>query len=501
MFQNSSENYETEIGICAQKGRRPTMEDTHQIIEVDGIIYVGVYDGHGGIRASNLVKDELHKKILLSLKPGDEESSIKKAFQEFDEEVVQKSLSEGRWTDGTCVVNVIITGSTAFISGIGDSEACLYKETEEVVNLTTTHNPTGNSPEIDRIRSLGGRVFFGRVEGILAVSRAIGDSEYKIPQKPQNYVSAIPYVKRIELDSTCKFIIMACDGLWDVCDHDCATKLVNNWLADGKTSQKCSELLVKYALDNDSTDNVTASVIVFHWKNNFSKMPVRSHSVEPPINELPKWVKLLPEVLDQSYFYMNENQADFCASKLGINCDFPCWVSQEIISRALFGENGVKSLRQVESFRKTFFVWAPEFSNVHTTFAYDEKPITINGEIYQGPEQYFQLQKSVGTCDEEKAKLLMKTATPDQAYGIGRNCQMRFDWEQRKDDVMYTTLYAKFSQYNDLKKLLLTTGSHQLVQLKPNDPYWGTGFDGSGLNRLGEILMKIRNVIFCRENY
>jgi ribA/ribD-fused uncharacterized protein len=140
-------------------------------------------------------------------------------------------------------------------------------------------------------------------------------------------------------------------------------------------------------------------------------------------------------------------------------------------------------------------VWATEFSNVHTTFAYSEKPIVIDGLSYPGPEQYFQLQKSVGTPDEEKAKLLMKNANPDQAYGIGRSCQMRPDWEDQKDMVMFKALTAKFTQQDDLKQLLLETGENLLVQLKPNDGYWGTGPDGRGKNKHAEILMMVRNTI------
>lgn len=166
-----------------------------------------------------------------------------------------------------------------------------------------------------------------------------------------------------------------------------------------------------------------------------------------------------------------------------------------MISFKLFGESGVKALKNAEEHHKRFFLWASEFSNVHTTFPFDEFSIIVDGEEYAGPEHYFQQQKSVGTKDEEKAKVLMKGANPDQVYGIGRACAMRHDWETVKDDIMYAALYAKFSQNEGLKNLLLETGDHLLVQMKPNDAYWGTGSNGQGQNMHATILMKVRDAV------
>jgi ribA/ribD-fused uncharacterized protein len=69
---------------------------------------------------------------------------------------------------------------------------------------------------------------------------------------------------------------------------------------------------------------------------------------------------------------------------------------------------------------------------------------------------------------------------------------MSEDWDERKEDVMEKAVYAKFSQHDDMKRLLLETQNFSLVQLKPNDPFWGTGSAGEGKNMLGCILMRIR---------
>lgn len=58
---------------------------------------------------------------------------------------------------------------------------------------------------------------------------------------------------------------------------------------------------------------------------------------------------------------------------------------------------------------------------------------------------------------------------------------------------MYEAVYAKFTQHDELKKLLLSTGYAILIEHTPHDKYWGGGGDGSGKNKLGKILMKVRN--------
>ncbi len=75
--------------------------------------------------------------------------------------------------------------------------------------------------------------------------------------------------------------------------------------------------------------------------------------------------------------------------------------------------------------------------------------------------------------------------------GLGRS-RMRRDWMAVRDDVMRTALMAKFTQHDDLRAVLLGTGAAVLVEHTNNDSYWGDGGDGSGVNRLGLLLMEVR---------
>lgn len=77
---------------------------------------------------------------------------------------------------------------------------------------------------------------------------------------------------------------------------------------------------------------------------------------------------------------------------------------------------------------------------------------------------------------------------------------MRSDWEKVKGDVMEVAIYAKFSQQQQLKRLLLLTGNHPLVQIKPTDGFWGSGKAGEGRNMQGVLLMKVRDRLRQEEN-
>jgi ribA/ribD-fused uncharacterized protein len=118
-------------------------------------------------------------------------------------------------------------------------------------------------------------------------------------------------------------------------------------------------------------------------------------------------------------------------------------------------------------------------------------PVTLKGKRYPTSEHYFQAMKFEGTEHEEAIR---KAAGPGAAAKMGRDRSrpLRKDWEAVKESVMAEVLYAKFTQHTDIKKILLGTGDAPLVEHTTNDSYWADGGDGSGKNRLGVLLMKVR---------
>jgi ribA/ribD-fused uncharacterized protein len=122
---------------------------------------------------------------------------------------------------------------------------------------------------------------------------------------------------------------------------------------------------------------------------------------------------------------------------------------------------------------------------------FSRHPIFLDGKRWPTSEHYFQAQKFAGTGREEEIRL---AKTPMEAANLGRSRRhpMRRDWEAVKEAVMYAALRAKFTQHDDLKAILLGTGDATLVEHTSNDSYWGDGGDGSGRNRLGQLLMRLR---------
>ena len=119
--------------------------------------------------------------------------------------------------------------------------------------------------------------------------------------------------------------------------------------------------------------------------------------------------------------------------------------------------------------------------------------VRIDDKTWPTSEHYFQAQKFVGTPYEEAIR---KLTTPREAFDFSRKPQVhgwrRNDWEVVKEDVMKKALLAKFTQHSDLHLMLLDTRNLELVEHTSNDNYWGDGGDGNGQNRLGYLLMSVR---------
>jgi len=77
--------------------------------------------------------------------------------------------------------------------------------------------------------------------------------------------------------------------------------------------------------------------------------------------------------------------------------------------------------------------------------------------------------------------------------GRDRKRKLRRDWESVKVSVMRLAITAKFTQHEDLKTILMSSGDAQIIEHTENDDYWGDGSDGRGKNMLGRILMETRN--------
>ncbi len=118
----------------------------------------------------------------------------------------------------------------------------------------------------------------------------------------------------------------------------------------------------------------------------------------------------------------------------------------------------------------------------------------LDGKFWPTAEHCFQAQKFAGT---EHELHVAKAKTPKEAAQRGRDrkAPLRADWESVKDDVMRRAVRRKFETHQEIRDLLLGTGDQELVENAPGDFYWGCGADGTGLNKLGLILMEVRTIL------
>ncbi|WOL17252.1 putative protein phosphatase 2C 27 [Canna indica] len=279
-------------GSCTNIGLRPSMEDEHICIDnladhvgevpnfqFPGAFY-GVFDGHGGTDAASFVRTNILKFIVEDdYFPCRMDEAIRSAFLRADYAFADTCSLD--ITSGTTALAALIFGRTLFIANAGDCRAVLGKR-GHAVDLSMDHKPNCIS-ERDRIEKLGGFVYDGYLNGQLSVARAIGDWHMKGSKGSACPLSAEPDLREASLTNEDEFLIMGCDGLWDVMSSQCAVTIVRKELMVHNDPERCSQELVREALKRDSRDNLTVVVVCFSPdappKISIPKYKVRKRSI------------------------------------------------------------------------------------------------------------------------------------------------------------------------------------------------------------------------------
>lgn len=132
-----------------------------------------------------------------------------------------------------------------------------------------------------------------------------------------------------------------------------------------------------------------------------------------------------------------------------------------------------------------------EFGEYGYLATYSNHGFFKDGIYWKTSEHYYQAQKFV----EPEVKLKIANAkTPKIASTIGRdrNLNLRSDWKEIKQNIMYDAVYFKFKQNKDILRKLLDTGNAELVEATVKENYWGCGPNNDGQNNYGKILVRVR---------
>ena len=234
-------------GISEKVGCRSHMEDAHAIYQdADRKFFAAeIYDGHGGREAAKIAAGMLtpyfmHAWARESEKPlrdrRNEYKLLREAYLSVDAHLVERGIRSG-----TAAANLYIIGDRFLAANTGDTRIIIGTR-KGFSFLTKDHKPD-LPEERARIESLGGKVFFygaPRVEGVLAMSRALGDTGLK------PYICSEPRIVEGYLGKENDYAVLACDGVWDVLTHDDVIQTVRA-VIDPRVA---SEELSKKALDH-----------------------------------------------------------------------------------------------------------------------------------------------------------------------------------------------------------------------------------------------------------
>nr|GMC61930.1 probable protein phosphatase 2C 75 [Ipomoea batatas] len=291
------------VGAVSISGRSREMEDalcvrpnlcSPEMNRRRPLHYFAVFDGHGGAQVSSLCRERMHALLEEELarvrnsfgaaEAPPEAAALKDAwvtamrncFRRMDM-IVGSTCGCGSHKKagliGSTAVVVVLTDEHIVVANCGDSRAVLSRR-GRAVPLSVDHKP--NRPdELARIEALGGRVIYShgaRVEGILAMSRAIGDSflrPFVIPEPEVTFMSREP-----EDD---ELLVLGSDGLWDVMSNEMVCEVARECLRENSPpverandeeatffpsqSASAATLLTRLAFGRNSRDNISVIVV------------------------------------------------------------------------------------------------------------------------------------------------------------------------------------------------------------------------------------------------
>ena len=255
--------------------------------EKNDFYFFAVYDGHGGKGCSIYLKENLHNNIKEFSKQG-----IKEAIEITEEKFkVEQALNEkGEISDssGSCGIMAMIQNNKIIIANVGDSRLVLFKN-GKVFFSTEDHKPNTET-EKKRIKNAGGEIYQtftyfplrqnGReieapwrvLPGRLSVSRTFGDVEAKDPKFGGigGVVMALPDITEFDLDDEFNFMVIGCDGIFDVLSNEEILECVKIVLNEINVSELCgdiADMIIKSSLALDSFDNISCIVVAFNLKS------------------------------------------------------------------------------------------------------------------------------------------------------------------------------------------------------------------------------------------
>jgi serine/threonine protein phosphatase PrpC len=256
------------------QGHRISNEDHHihilnlnnENLDLNPINFFGVFDGHGGKTISKFLKDTLPYYFINKFKHNKQNTFsdndlsckyINKVYNRINAHIMNTHPIAANRSGSTacCIIHYLNDKQhNLLVINVGDSRAVKCNKLNIAEQLCQDHKPC-SPEERKRIENLGGKIEFDgsdwRIKN-LSLSRAFGDKDC------HPYVTYLPQIYGYNLNQD-KFIILACDGLWDILSNQDAVDFINNLIIN-KFKGNYSKALAEYALKKGSMDNITVIV-------------------------------------------------------------------------------------------------------------------------------------------------------------------------------------------------------------------------------------------------
>lgn len=265
------------VYFISKKGLREQNEDKHTIIinqsgsnpNQNRINFYAVYDGHGGKKVSEFVETHLHKFFMdKRVQYPVNKQYVNNVYDHVQNSMRKEKFAFRQGSTGLVVIDYTTTTGGRFLNVLNNGDCrCVVSRNNMAHPLTKDHKP--HLPEeYRRIVNIGGKSKI-RYDGHdwriidLSVSRAFGD----IDSAP--FVTHRPEIFNYKITQSDKFIIIACDGLWDVLSNSDAVNFVLKNCYDISLKKRINQTvniankLANYALKEGSSDNVSVIVVFF----------------------------------------------------------------------------------------------------------------------------------------------------------------------------------------------------------------------------------------------
>ncbi|KAI9249543.1 phosphatase 2C-like domain-containing protein [Sporodiniella umbellata] len=295
-------------GVSCMQGWRSTMEDAHSVhtsYANTGASFFGVFDGHGGSTVASYSGNHLHQKVMNSSAffKGNFRDAIRNGHYSIDDDLMKNPEFTSQSTGCTAVTALITKHDILYVSNAGDSRSVISTKDGRGIPMTQDHKPR-HPREQTRINNAGGFVKNGRVNGHLALSRALGDFVFKSNTKltpDRQVVTAEPDIIEHALTNHDEFMVLASDGIWDCLSSQEVVDFIRYKLCEFKSLGPICEELMEYCLSETNNfsgvgcDNMTVIVVAFLRKRTPQQWYDWMASKTPPSLPVKKAVLLAPK--------------------------------------------------------------------------------------------------------------------------------------------------------------------------------------------------------------